>query len=102
MNGQLTQQEINRLKAQNGKVYEIVVEDDGEQYAAYFRRPDMQTLAAMTKIAKTDEIKASQILLENCFLAGADVVKTDPALFVAAVGQLSTVVGGVKATIKNV
>lgn len=102
MTGQLTEAEINRLKAQHGKIYEITAEDDGEQYVAYFRRPDMGTLSAMTKMAKTDEIKASQILLENCFVGGADTVKSDTSLFMATVGELSKIVGAAKATIKNV
>ena len=40
-------------------------------------------------------------MVENCFVAGAEQVRTDAALFVAAVGQLGTVVGQVRATIKN-
>ena len=100
--GQLTESELSRLKKQYGRVYEIAVEDEGEQYAAYFRRPDMATLSAMTKMAKTDEIQASKVLMENCFVGGADEVKTDTALFVAAIGQLSKVVGSARATLKNV
>ena len=51
---------------------------------------------------KTDELQASKILLENCFAGGADEIKTDTALFMAAVGQLSKIVGSARATIKNV
>lgn len=100
--GTISADEIQRLKAQNGRVYEITATDDGETHVAYFRRPDMQTLAAMTKIAKTDEIKASQILMEGCFLAGSELMKKDTALFVATVAQLSKVVASVRATLKNV
>ena len=100
--GQLTETELSRLKKQYGRVYAITVEDDGEAYVAYFRRPDMSTLSAMTKMAKTDEIQASKVLLENCFVGGAEEVKTDTALFLAVVGQLSKVVGSVRATLKNV
>ena len=99
---QLSESELRRLKKQYWRVYEITVEDDGEAYAAYFRRPDMSTLSAMTKMAKTDEIQASKVLLENCFVGGAEEVKTDTALFLAVVGQLSKVVGSVRATLKNV
>lgn len=100
--GKLTETELVRLKKQYGRVYEVTVSDEGEEYVAYFRRPDMSTLSAMTKMAKTDEIQASKILLENCFVGGADEIKTDTALFMAAVGQLSKIVGSARATIKNV
>lgn len=100
--GLLAESEIAALKARHGRVYVVEAEDDGGQvYAAYFKRPDMATLAAMTKLAKTDDIAAGRVLVENCFLAGADIVKTDPALFVATVGQLGKMVSSVRASIKN-
>lgn len=100
-NGTLTEQEIAKLKARHGRIYVVEVEDDDETYVAYFKRPDMSTLAAMTKMAKSDDIQAGKILVENCFVGGSEAVKTDPALFVATVGQLGHVVGSVKARIKN-
>ena len=100
--GQVSEAELTRMKKQYGRVYEITVDDDGDLYAAYFRRPDMATLSAMTKMAKTDEIQASKVLLENCFVGGAEEIKTDTTLFLAAVGQLSKIIGSVRATIKNV
>lgn len=100
--GLLPESEIDALKARHGRVYVVTAEDDEcHAYAAYFRRPDMATLAAMTKLAKTDDIQAGRVLVENCFLAGADEVKTDPALFVATVGQLGKMVASVRASIKN-
>ena len=99
--GTLGTAEIERLKKQHGRIYEVVVDDEGTRYAAYFRRPDMAVLSAMTKMAKTDEMQAAKVMVENCFVAGAEQVRTDAALFVAAVGQLGTVVGQVRATIKN-
>lgn len=101
-NGTLSEAEIAKLKARYGRIYIVEVEDDdSEVYVAYFKRPDMSTLAAMTKMAKTDDIQAGKILVENCFVGGSEAVKTDPALFVATVGQLGHVVGSVKARIKN-
>lgn len=99
--GTLGTAEIERLKKQHGRIYQIVVDDDGDLYVAYFRRPDMAVLSAMTKMAKTDEMQAAKVMVENCFVAGAEQVRTDAALFVAAVGQLGTVIGQVRATIKN-
>lgn len=100
--GLLSESEIAALKARHGRVYIVTAEDDeGQAYAAYFKRPDMATLAAMTKLAKTDDIQAGRVLVENCFLAGADDLKTDPALFVATVAQLGKMVSSVRAQIKN-
>ena len=100
--GTLGTAEIERLKKQHGRIYEVAVDDEGTRYAAYFRCPHMTTLAAMTKMAKTDEMAAARVMLENCWVSGAEAVRTDAALFVAAVGQLGTVIGSVRAEIKNV
>ena len=99
--GHLGEAELSRLKKQHGKVYAIEIDDDGEQYVAYFKRPDMSTLSAMTKMAKTDEIQASRIPIENTFVGGAEEVKTDSSLFLATAAQMSKVVGSARATIKN-
>lgn len=101
--GQLPPADIDRLKQQYGRIYCVEVEDDDSTiHCAYFRRPDMATMAAMTKMAKTDDIKASQILVDNTFVAGDTAIKSDPVLFIGAVGQLSHILSAVKATIKNV
>lgn len=101
--GKLTAEEVSKLKNKHGRIYEVEVQSDtdGETFTAYFRRPTMDTLAAVSKLAKTNEIMAGKALVENCFVGGADEVKTDPALFLAVVGQLSGIFGRVRATIKN-
>ena len=100
--GQLDAERIEALKRKHGRIYEVLLDDGHERHVAYFRRPDMQTLTAMTKLAKTDEIRASQVLLEECFVEGSQAVKHDTALFMAAVGELGKVLTSVRAEIKNV
>lgn len=40
--GSLTQEEINRLKAQYGRIYAIELTDyEGQDRVAYFRHPDL-------------------------------------------------------------
>ena len=99
--GKLAAEEIGRLKSRHGRVWEVEVEDDGARYCAYFRRPDMATLSAMAKLARADEMRTSAVLMENCFVGGAEEVKTDTALFLAAAGQLGKIVAGARATLKN-
>lgn len=100
--GQLDAERIEALKRKHGRIYEVLLDDGHERHVAYFHRPDMQTLTAMTKLAKTDEIRASQVLLEECFVEGSQAVKHDTALFMAAVGELGKVLTSVRAEIKNV
>ena len=100
--GELDAKSIEALKAKHGRIYEIRLDDSGETHVAYFRRPDMQTLTAMSKVSKTDEIRASMVLLDECFVDGSMAVKHDTALFMAAVGELGKVITSVKAEIKNV
>lgn len=101
--GSLTQEEINRLKAQYGRIYAIELTDyEGQERVAYFRHPDLSPMSAMSKMGKTDEVRAGQILIENTFVGGDATVKTDTALFLGAMGELSKIVTASKAKLKNV
>lgn len=101
--GSHTQEEINRLKAQYGRIYAIELTDyEGQERVAYFRHPDLSTMSAMSKMGKTDEVRAGQILIENTFVGGDATVKTDTALFLGAMGELSKIVTASKAKLKNV
>ncbi|MGL5913881.1 MAG: hypothetical protein ACRCZB_06915 [Bacteroidales bacterium] len=100
-NGDISPDQIEAWKKKCRKVYEVIVNDEGEQYAGYFCRPDMDTLAAVSKIGKSDEIKAANALFENCWLGGAMAIKEEAMLKLAAIGQLNVLMSVVTASLKN-
>jgi hypothetical protein len=100
--GGVTEEQVKRWKGQHRKVARIEVEDDGEKHVGYFKRPSMEVMAASTKVAKTDEVKAGTILFDGCWLGGSEFMRTDPVLFVPTMAQLNTVLMGAAASLKNV
>lgn len=94
--------EIDALKKKYGRVYEITIEDDGATYTGYFRRPDMATLSAFTKLSQTDPAKAAHTLVANCMVDGDDAIKEDPILMINAAGSFGSIINKVKASLKNV
>jgi hypothetical protein len=100
--GGVTEEQVKAWKGEHRKVYAIEVEDDGELFVGYFRRPNMETMAAVNKLAKTDEVRGSSILFDNCWLGGDPLVKSDTIVRMAAIGQLAEMFNRVVGTLKNV
>lgn len=92
---------INMWKAKYRKVYMVTIEDDGEKFAAYFKRPDMEVMSAVNKTSKNDEVKAAVFLFDNCWLGGDPIVKEDSVLRMSATAQLKNIMAVKSAELKN-
>lgn len=99
--GEVSPEELDKLKAKYGKVKIVDVEDEEEVYRIYLKRPDFETIKAVNKIAKSDDLEASKIFLRNCMVEGAKEVLEDGVLFVAASSAASELLTSTKATLKN-
>lgn len=99
--GELSPEAIEAHKLNHGKIVLIQVQDGEDTHACYCKRPGFEAMSAMAKIAKTDEVKATRTLLENCWVAGSDEVRKDAVLTMVAGGQLGTLLTSVKADLKN-
>lgn len=100
-NGGITPEQIKMWKAKHRKIAEISVTDGDETHVGYFRRPDMETLAATNKLRKTDEIKAAEVLFKNCWLGGSQLMQEDAIIQMAATGQLNGLINISGAELKN-
>ena len=89
--GGVTAEQVKIWKGQHRKVARIEVEDGDEKHVGYFKRPSMETMAASTKVAKTD----------GCWLGGSEFMRTDPVLFVPTMAQLNNIMLGASASLKN-
>ena len=67
----------------------------------YFRRPDFQTVKAITKISKTDEVEAGKVMFDNCWLGGSEQLRKDAVLFMAVQAQLGKMLNGCMGSLKN-
>lgn len=101
-NGGVTDEQIKAWKTEHRKVHVIEVEDDGDLFVGYFHRPSMETMSAVNKLAKVDEVKSTTTMFENCWLGGDMTLKTDTIVRMAAIKQLGEMFNRVVGTLKNV
>lgn len=99
--GGITQAQIDEWKRQHGRIARIDVVDDGELHVGYFRRPSLQTMSAVTKLSKTDEVKGAEVLFDNCWLGGSEALRRDAILFMEAGKQLAKMFGSCTSSLKN-
>jgi hypothetical protein len=96
-----TDEIIATWKAKYGKVVEVKVKDGDKNYVGYFRRPDMETLSAVNKLYKTDEVKSANVLFDNCWLGGDEQMKADAIVKMSAIAKLQELTQICVAEIKN-
>ena len=77
--GGVTNETVNNWKAQHRKVTRIDVEDEGDLHVGYFKRPSMETMAAVNKLAKSDEMKSAQTLFDGAARGGGEFMLEDIA-----------------------
>ena len=82
--GQATPEQIQEWKNKYGKLYGVIV--DG--HIAYLKKPDRKTLGYASTVGAKDPIKFNEVILNNCFIGGSDLIKTDDDLFFAASAKL--------------
>ncbi|MCD8266396.1 MAG: hypothetical protein LUC33_04495 [Prevotellaceae bacterium] len=99
--GGIGEDQIRKWKQVHGKVIRIDVADGDELHVGYFKRPSLETMSAVSKVAKTDEVKASAVMFDNCWLGGSERMRTDAVLFMATAGQLGSALNGCTASLKN-
>lgn len=100
-NGDLTAAQVEAFKQAHRKSFSIEIEDGDEVHVGYFKRPTLETLKAVTKMARTDEVEAGKVMMNNCWLGGSEELRTDALLFMAAQKKLGEVLNGFKGRIKN-
>ena len=99
--GGVTDEQIDRWKAAHKRVVRIDVTDGDDLHIAYFKRPSLDTMSAVTKVTKTDEVKGAAVLYDNCFLSGDPEMREDALLFMAATAQLGQLFNSCLGSLKN-
>ena len=99
--GGVTEEQIKAWKGKHGKVVRIEVEDNGDLHVGYFHRPRLETVSAVIKISKSDELKGSEVLFDNCWLGGSSAMRSDAILFMETAKQLGTMLTACRSSLKN-
>ncbi|MBD5231926.1 MAG: hypothetical protein HDS66_07240 [Bacteroidales bacterium] len=100
-NGGVSEAQVEAWKQQHRKSFAVEVQDGDEVHIGYFKRPTFETIKAVTKVAKTDEVEAGKVMFNNCWLGGSEELRTDALLFMAVQTQLGQVLNGFRGLIKN-
>lgn len=103
ISGDVTDAQINEWKNRHGRIVAVDVADTefGESHRGYFRRPDMKTMQAFSAAAKSNEIKAAEVMFDNCWLGGSAMMKTDAVYKMQAIGELQNIFGKCVSKLKN-
>lgn len=99
--GGVTEEQIKQWKGRYGKVIRIDVVDDGDLHVGYFHRPKLETMSAVSKIVKTDELKSSEVMFDNCWLGGSEFLRHDAILFMETTKQLGAMLNSCRSSLKN-
>lgn len=99
--GGVTEEQINKWKNVHKHVIRIDVTDGDDLHVAYFKRPSLETMSAVTKVSKSDEVKSASVLYDNCFLGGDTEMREDALLFMAATTQLGNMFNSCLGSLKN-
>ncbi len=100
-NGNLTEAQVAAFKEKHRKSFAVEIQDGNEVHIGYFKRPTLETLKAVTKVARTDEVEAGKVMFDNCWLGGSEELRTDALLFMAVQKKLGEVLNGFQGLIKN-
>ena len=95
--GGITPEQVAAFKAKHRKAFRIDIVDGADTHVGYFKRPDFETIKAVTKVSKVDEVEAGRIMFEKCWLGGS----ADAVLFMAVQKQLGQVLNSCMGSLKN-
>lgn len=100
--GGVSEEQISKWKVAHKRVIRIDVTDGDDLHVAYFKRPTLETMSAVTKVTKSDEVKGAAVLYDNCFFCGDSEMREDALLFMAASAQLGKMFNACLGSLKNV
>lgn len=93
----VSSEQIERWKAEHGEVFQVEV--DGKQ--AYLKKPDRKVLSYAMARAQISPLGFAEAILENCWLAGEEAIKTDDSLFLAVSSKLDELLQVKEAELKK-
>lgn len=99
--GNVTEEQISKWKKSHRKVIRIDVADGEELHVGYFHRPSLETMGAVSKVSKTDEVRGAETLFKGCWLGGSEFLLNDSVLFMSCTEQLSKAFASCMASLKN-
>ncbi len=99
--GGITPEQAAQFKAKHRKVFRVDIVDGEDTHVGYFKRPGFDTIKAVTKVSKVDEVDAGKIMFDKCWLGGSEELRADAILFMAVQKQLGQMLNSCMGSLKN-
>lgn len=99
--GGITPEQVAQFKAKHRKAFRVDIVEGEDTHVGYFKRPDFDTIKAITKLSKVDEVEAGKVMFDKCWLGGSEELRTDAVLFMAVQKQLGAVLNSCMGSLKN-
>ena len=93
----VTPEQIQEWKNQHGDIFQL----DVEGHTCYLKKPSRKVISMATTIGQTDPIKFSEIMLNNCWLGGDEIIRTDDELFLSVSAKLAELISIKEAELKK-
>lgn len=90
------EEQIKEWQAKHGDIFEVTVDD----YSCILRKPKRKDLSYIATLGK-DPMKMQEVLLNQLWVAGDEVIKEDDELFLAVVSKMEQVTQIKEAEIKK-
>ncbi|MDR3226050.1 MAG: hypothetical protein LBT56_00060 [Prevotellaceae bacterium] len=97
LKGEATEAQIALWKEKYGDIFQVVIEDK----TCYLHKPDRKTLSAAATLGQTDPMRYNEVVINNCWIDGADEFKNDDSYFFALSEKLIELVELKTAEIKK-
>ena len=93
----LTKETIAELKKKHGELFKITVEDK----SCILRKPTRKELSYASVAGKDDPLKFNEVLLNACWLAGDEELRSDDTLFLSVTSRMGELVEVKKAELEK-
>ncbi len=97
----LNAEAIQELKNKHGFIFEVTVTDGENEYKAICKEPTMEAMQASQAVGKTDDLKASVVLYDNCVLASDTAIQGRFLLKVQVIKAIGEKMNMLSVTTKN-
>jgi hypothetical protein len=84
----VTPEQIAEWKEKFGDVYKMTIEDK----ECYLKAPDRKTLGYASAAASTNPMKFNEIMLNGCWIARDEEIKTNDAYFLSASTKIAEII----------
>ena len=92
-----TKEQIADFKAKHGEIFKIKV--DGK--SCLLRKPNRKELGYASVAGKENPLKFNEVILNSCWLAGDEEIRTNDTLFLSASAKIAEIIEVMEAELEK-